>query len=78
MGDGKRVDAIDSRGVATARACRVVTGVSRKKEVASGEGRVARGGSANECRGKATAGGVAERTRLRGWAGGVGSCYMVA
>jgi hypothetical protein len=30
MCDGKRVDEIDSRGVATARACRVVTGVSRK------------------------------------------------
>jgi hypothetical protein len=28
MCDGKRVDEIDSKGVATARACRVVTGVS--------------------------------------------------
>jgi hypothetical protein len=37
MCDGKRVDEIDSRGVAAERACRVVTGVSRKKEVASGE-----------------------------------------
>jgi len=43
MGDGKRVDTIENRGVATGRACRVVTGVSRKKEVASGEWRVARG-----------------------------------
>ena len=28
MCDGKRVDTIDSRGVAVARACRVVSGVS--------------------------------------------------
>jgi len=30
MCDGKRVDEIDSRGVAAVPACRVVTGVSRK------------------------------------------------
>jgi hypothetical protein len=35
MCDGKRVDTIDSKGVATARACRVVTGVWRKEDVAS-------------------------------------------
>jgi hypothetical protein len=38
MGDEKRVDEIDSKGVAEARACRVVTGVSSlgKWEVARG------------------------------------------
>ena len=36
MCDGKRVDSIDSRGVAAARACRVVSGVSSCKEVVSG------------------------------------------
>src|SRR5690242_11349800 len=40
MCDGKRVDTIDSRGVAAARACRVVSGVSTlgKPGVARGKG----------------------------------------
>jgi hypothetical protein len=40
MCDGKRVDAIDSRGVATVRVCRVVTDVSSswKWGVARGRG----------------------------------------
>ena len=40
MCDGKRVDEIDSRGVAAARACRVVSGVSSsgKRGVATGGG----------------------------------------
>ena len=40
MCDGKRVDEIDSRGVAAARGCRVVSGVSSlgKREVARGGG----------------------------------------
>ena len=76
MCDGKRVDSIDSRGVAAARACGVVSGVSRSEKwgVTSDWWLVARGGSAKECRGKATAGGFAERTRLPDGAGGFGSC----
>jgi hypothetical protein len=74
MCDGKCVDSIDSRGVAAARACRVVSGVS-----SLGKWGVARGrGLADQCGGKATAGGFAERERLLGGAGGFGSCYMVA
>ena len=40
MCDGKRVDTIESRGVAAARACRVVSGVSSswKRGVARGRG----------------------------------------
>ena len=74
MGDGKRVDMSDSKGVATARACRVVTGVSSSGKWGAVRGR----GYADKCSGKATAGGVAERTRLPGGAGGFGSYYMVA
>jgi hypothetical protein len=66
MCDGKRADSIDSRGVAAARACRVVSGVS-----SLGERGVARGrGSADQCGRKATAGGFAERVRLPGGADG--------
>ena len=36
MCDGKRVDEIESRGVAAARACRVVWSVSSLGEVVSG------------------------------------------
>lgn len=43
IGDGKCADAIETRGVADAWACRVVTGVSTTGEVASDEWLVARG-----------------------------------
>src|SRR5690349_19994723 len=74
MCDGKRVDSIESRGFAAARACRVVSGVSSlwKRGVARGRGQ------ADKCGRKATAGGFAERERLPGVAGGFGSYYMVA
>ena len=64
MGDGKCVEPIDSKGVAAARACRVVSGVS-----SLGKWDVARGGSGNRCRGKAAAGGWREGER-RGRASG--------
>ena len=39
MCDGKRVDTIENRGVAAARACRVVSGVSSSGKRGSGERR---------------------------------------
>ena len=66
MCDGKRVDEIESRGFAAARACRVAPGVS-----SSGKWGVTRGrGEADKCRRKEAAGGFAERMRLPGAAGG--------
>ena len=74
MCDGKCVDSIESRGVAAARACRVVSRVSSSGKWGAARG----GGGAEKCRRKATAGGFAERERLLGGAGGFGSCYMLA
>ena len=74
MCDGKRVDLIESRGVAAARACRVVSGVSSLGKWGVERGR----GKADQSGREAAAGGVAERERLPGGAGGFGSCYMVA
>jgi hypothetical protein len=74
MCDGKRVDEIDSRGVAAARACRVVSGVSSSGKRGAARG----GGESDNCRRKVAAGGFAEMARLPGGAGGFGSCYMIA
>jgi hypothetical protein len=74
MCDGKRVDMSDSKGVATARVCRVVTGVSSLEKWGVARGR----GWADKCSRKATARGVAEKVRLPDGVGGFGSYYMVA
>ena len=55
MCDGKRGHSIDSKRVAAAPACRVVSSVS-----SSGKWGVAREGFGNRCRGKAAAGGWRE------------------
>ena len=67
MCDGKCVDTIDSREVAAARACRVVSGVSSSGKRGAARGR---GGQPDQCGRKETAGGFAERMRLPGAAGG--------